>query len=228
MTTSWHARLLLVRPARVVAALRLLADGAVVPEVPNLWQIELGVLRMLHRVLFRSHTIGLSRSQPVRPTRRAQWLQFRALRIPLLLAHGALRPWDLSGLASTPAQLRRHLLGTHHDALQFVYDLQILACHPGALATLRAEAAAVVQQRSAHGERLRDLCVFDRYHETLLAELDRVLANGFVLPEAVTADPDVSLYAWLQWCARQPSTPSASWIAWREGRLAFGAGDLPC
>ena len=40
-----------------------------VDEVPNLFQIELGVVRMWLRVLFRSDTVGTSHAAP-RPKER--------------------------------------------------------------------------------------------------------------------------------------------------------------
>ena len=46
----------------------------------------------------------------------------RWLRGPFLLREGSIAPWDLSGLLSTPERLMTHMLGTHHDGLQFVYD----------------------------------------------------------------------------------------------------------
>lgn len=198
-----------------------------VPQVPNLWQVELGVLRMLHRIVFRSGTVGMSHDHPVLPGWRAQALQPRGVRGPFLLAHGSLRFWDLSGLASDPAQIAQHLLGTHHERLQFVYDFQILALHPGELERLRDRARAVVEGTDPQATWRRDLCVYQTYHETLLAELDRVLDEGFVLPDAPARNPDVSLHAWLTWCARQPPTPIEAWRAWRSGTLNFDAGLLP-
>lgn len=51
-------------------------------------------------------------------------------------------------LTSSPERMIRQLLGTHHDAEQFVHDLQILACYPGALETLREAAYRVVHEDS--------------------------------------------------------------------------------
>ena len=223
----WHAHLLLWSPARVTASLQQIAAAGVVPHTPNLWQVELGVLRMLHRIVFRSETVGQSHDQPPRTSWRAQIWRLRPLRAPFLLAHGALRPWDLSGLASQPDDIAQHLLGTHHERLQFVYDLHILALYPGALSTLRERAHAVVTGADPAATWRRDLCVYENYHESLLAELDRVLGEGFALPDAPARNPDVSLHAWLTWCARQPQTPQAAWTAWRRGELSFAGGLLP-
>ena len=129
--TPVHAFLLLLRPDRVRFNLEAVRQAGLVERVPNLWQIELGVLRMWHRIAFRPETIGMSAAHPVRSGWRARLLEKRPLRFPFLLREGSVAPWDLSGLLSTPERLVRHMLGTHHDGNQFVYDLQMLSIHPG-------------------------------------------------------------------------------------------------
>lgn len=224
---SWHARLLLVRPDRVQARLDAIAAMELVPTTPNLWQIELGVLRMWHRTLCRSDTIGTCADHPVRGTRRARWLARRPLRFPFLVREKAIAPWDMSGLAQSSERLMGHLLGAHHDATQFVYDLQILRAHPGALEALRARLDAVLDGSDPRGPWLKDLCVFEGYHEALSAGLDRVLAGAAELRPEDADDPDISFLAYLGWCARQPPTPAATRAAWRAGEYHLQHGWTP-
>jgi hypothetical protein len=213
VSATWHATLLLVSPRRIDAQRARLA--AVGLPTPTLWQLELGVLRMWHRTLFRSETIGLCAAQPVRDSWRARLLRWRPLRFPFLLAESAVAPWDMTGLYSSSERLIRHLLGAHHDATQFVYDLQILALTEGALDDLRARAAAVVTGVDPRADWLRDLVVYTGYHEALLAGIDRIRGGETELRAADASDPDLSFHAYLRWCAAQPPTPAASWQAWR-------------
>lgn len=216
----WHARLILLRPARVQANLAAITEAGVVERAPNLWQIELGVLRMWHRILFRSETIGLSETFPPRTNRRARLFRYRPIRFPFLLWEGSVVPWDLSGLLSTPERLVRHMLGTHHEGRQFIYDLHMLSVHPGWLDRLRDRTRAVVATDDARSRWLRDLCVYEQYHETLLEHVERCRAEGFGASEQ-DEDPDLTFPAFLRWCARQPATPGATWRAWRRGEFRF-------
>lgn len=220
-TAAWHAHILLNRPQRVRDALTLCESRGLVDRVPTLWQLELGVLRMLHRMVFRPETIGLSGDFAPRNTRRARWWRARPLRLPFLLWEGSVAPWDLTGLSSRPEKLIRHLLGTHHDGLQFVYDLQILDVYPGALEDLVRQARRVVTVDNARTEWLRDLVVYEGYHETLLAVAERALVGDFALTPDQAEDVDVSFSAYLQWCSQQPPTPRATWRAWRAGTFRF-------
>lgn len=217
----WHAYLILLQPRRVLANLRAVHASARPLPKPNLWQIELAVLRMWQRILFRSETIGTSASHPVRPNRRARLLDLRGVRFPFLLFEGSVRPWDLSGLLSTPRSLMRHLLGTHHDGAQFVYDLEILALHPGQLEALRDQTREVVTCETRRSRWLRDLCVYEDYHEALLAATERALAGDFGEAESYAQDPDIAFRALLDWASRQPSTPRETWRAWRSGEFRF-------
>jgi hypothetical protein len=198
--------LLLLRPDVVAARLAEAERAGLCRPAPNLWQLSLGVLRMWQRILFRSETIGLSREHRLRPGWRARLLASRPLRFPFLLAERAIAPWDLTGLLSSRERLLRHLLGAHHDEDEFVYDLELLRCHPGALEELEAQARAVVTGASPRAAWLRDLVVFEGYHERLLAAVRAELAGR---PIALD-DPDYSFAAYLAWCAAQPSTPSES------------------
>jgi len=221
------AYLVLLRPARIARALDAIRTARLVDPVPTLFQIELGVLRMWHRILFRPETIGTAAAHPVRDDRWARLLERRWLRFPFLLREGSVRPWDLSGLLSTPEQLTTHLLGTHHDGLQFVYDLQILSAYPGAIDELLRRARAVVEHDTKHSRWLRNLCVYERYHETLLEVVERAARDGVTLPPEQASDPDISFLAYLRWCALQPATPRDAWRAWRAGRLSFAPGPVP-
>ena len=111
-TAPWHAYVVLLRPSRIAAALDAVRAARLVDPVPTPFQIELGVLRMWHRILFRPETIGMAASHPVRDDRWARLLERRWLRGPFLLREGAIAPWDLSGLLSTPERLMTCLLYT--------------------------------------------------------------------------------------------------------------------
>jgi len=217
----WHAYLVLLRPARIARALDAIRTARLVDPVPTPFQIELGVLRMWHRIVFRSETIGMTATYPVRDDRWARFLERRWIRFPFLLREGSVVPWDLSGLLSTPERLMTHLLGTHHDGLQFVYDLQMLGAYPGALDELCARAREVVERDTPRTRWLRNLCVYERYHETLLEVVERARAGGVALPPHQADDPDLTFLAYMRWCAAQPATPRAAWRAWRAGRLTF-------
>lgn len=206
---------ILGRPDRVAAALQRVAEARLVEPVPNVWQICVGVMRMWHRMAFRPESIGLSASAPRRPGWRARLFERRTLRFPFLLWEGSVIPYDLSGLVTRPKTLARHVIGTHHDGDQALYDLEILATTPGALEALRAEVSAVVDADDRRSRWLRDLVVYEGYHERLLALIDDLLAGRV----AGADDPDIGFGAYLRWCARQPATPAATWRAARNGTL---------
>jgi hypothetical protein len=218
-TFPWHAWLVVFRPDLVSAGLEQIRRAGIVPKVPTLWQIQLGVLSMWHRVLFRSETIGTCAEGRVRSTLRARILHRRALRAPFLLRERAIAPWDFSGLVSSPERLIRHLLGAHHDNEDYLYDISILACYPGRLEEALQRTKAVTTEATTHARWLKDLVVFEGYHERLERSLERVIEEGVQLPYPESADPDVSFLAYLNWCAAQPSTPSESWSALRKGKL---------
>jgi hypothetical protein len=73
---------------------------------------------------------------------------------------------------------------------------------------------------------LRDLCVYEGYHEDLLRVVEAVLARGSVrseLPEHEADDPDITLSAYLRWCAAQPEDLGGVIDAWLAGELSFAA-----
>ena len=221
--SPWH-RWVLLYPRRIEHNLRCAQEAGLVEAVPNLWQITLGVLRMWHRLLFRPETIGTSRHDAARATWRAQLLRRRPVRFPFLWMERAVAPLDFSGLASPPERIIRHLLGAHHDANQFAYDLELLSCHEGKLEDLLDQARRVAREDTPRSRWLRDLTVFEGYHERLLAAVERAVENGVALSDADRDDPDISLSAYLRWCARQPRTPAETWAARRIGVYTISGG----
>lgn len=217
---------LLLFPRRIAARLDEIRESGIVPreDVPNLWQIQLGIARMWHRVLFRPETIGTCADFAPRKNWRARLLRFRPLRFPFLLRERAVHPLDFSGLASSPERIVSHLLGAHHDGIQFHYDFELLETHPEQLERVRQEAEAIVDGAHPRGEWLRDLVVYERYHENLLDAL-KAYAEGDLEPPAERADdPDLLFAAYLRWCARQPATPAETIAALRTGSFTFAEG----
>lgn len=217
MRHPWYVRLLLVDPDRVMTHVARMHAAGVVDTSPNAWQLSLGALRMWHRVVWRSETVGTS-SAPVRPSWRARVLQNRAVRLPFLLAAGAVIPYDFTGLRSTPSRLIDHLLGAHHDGNQFVFDLELLAGH-GVLDELSERVAAIVDGSDPRAAWLRDLTVFAGYHEALATAVAAARAAGPQMTSAEGLDPDLTLRGLVAWCARQPETPEATLAAWRDARF---------
>lgn len=199
-------RALLLRPGVVRARLAELRRSGVVRVVPNEWQISLGVLRMLHRLAFRSETVGQSRTHPIRATSRARVWALRPLRSPFLLRARAIAPLDLSGLLSSTDRIVCHLIGAHHDGNQFAYDLEMLAATPHELGRVLERARAIVAGADPESEFFRDLCVYDGYHESLVAACERALRGDYGLSSEDAASPDISFAAYLRWCAAQPAT----------------------
>ncbi|MBM4358670.1 MAG: hypothetical protein FJ096_11240 [Deltaproteobacteria bacterium] len=218
------ARLLLVDPRAIDARLDRLRESRSLEDVPNAWQLTLGIARMWHRVVFRSDTIGTCRSHPVRRSLRARALAFRPLRFPFLLRERAIAPLDFSGLLSDRERVIRHLLGAHHDANQFAYDLEMLAHEPGALEELHLRVKGVLEDDSPRTRFLRDLVVYEGYHEHLERAVARAIAGDFGLTEDERHDPDISFGAYLGWCARQPKTPESTWRAFLSGRYDVAEG----
>jgi hypothetical protein len=221
---AWHAYAVLFSPARILEGLERVGEAGLVERLPNLWQIELGVLRMWHRVLFRPDSIGTSRSNPVRPGWRARLLHYRLLRFPFLVRERAIAPFDFSGLVSSPSRIVTHLLGAHHDENQFVYDLELLSAYPGRLEQVCGLARHVVEADIPRSRWLRDLVVYERYHENLVAAVERALEGDFSLPPDEADNPDISFVAYLRWCASQPATPAETWMLWRAGRYSVPDG----
>lgn len=222
MSSPLWARALVLFPSAIEESLERLAAAGFTPR-PSLSQIALGIARMQYRLLTRPETVGMCTTHPVRASWRARCLEPRAARFPFLLRERAIAPLDFSGLASPRDRILRHLLGAHHDGNQFVYDLELLAAHPGALDELAARARAVVDGTDPRAEWLRDLCVYEGYHEALLAVVEQVIARGSVLAllsDREANDPDITLSAYLHWCAAQPTDLAGAIAAWRSGAFA--------
>lgn len=215
-------RLLLVRPREVSEGLARARAAGLPCAVPNEWQVALGVARMWHRMVFRPESVGAGGGAPPRATWRARALRPRPLRFPFLVAERAIAPLDFSGLLSSRERVLRHLLAAHHGGDEFIYDFELLQLHPGALDELRARALAIVRGESPRAEWLRDLCVFEGYHEALVSALE---ARGAGEPAGAAAPcPDTSFFSYLAWCARQPSTPEATLAAALAGRFTVSGG----
>lgn len=218
------SRAVLLFPETIEQSLLLAHRKEFLPRIPNVWQITLGVLRMWHRVLFRFDTIGTSSSHPIRPSLRARIFHTRPLRFPFLVAERAIAPLDFSGLISGRERIIRHLLAAHHDGNQFVYDLELLSLHDGALEELHDRAVRVVAQDSSRTRWLRDLVVYDRYHESLLEAVESALQGEQRLTPEEQNNPDITFSGYLRWCARQPETPEATLAAARQGTFTVADG----
>jgi hypothetical protein len=218
----WY--LLLWAPGRVQRRLDALVAKGRIEAAPSLWQVWTGVLYMWWRVAFRSETIGLSDGTRVRDTLRARLLDRRAFRLPALLWERAVNPLDQVGLGSSPEHVIRHLLGAYHPGANALYDLGMLDVDEGALEALRDKLAGVVDGTDPRAAWLRDLVVYEGYHERLLALVDRWLAEG---PDALAVDhPDTTLPPFLAWCRRRPDGLAATLAALKEGRFTL-APDAP-
>lgn len=222
----WLSHLVLLRPRRIERHLELLERSGRFPAVPNLWQLTLGVVRMWHRLLFRSETVGLCTSHPPRRNPRARLFQYRVVRFPFLLHEGAITPLDLTGLISTPSTVMRHLLGTHHDGRQFAYDLELLACHPGCLEELARQVEEVLASDGPRTRWLRDLTVYETYHERLRAAVLRALDGDFGLTPQEAASPDISFAGYLAWCVAQPATARETLALLRDGGYRWSQGRI--
>lgn len=221
----WYVRALLVDPDRVMTNLARMRERGVVSESPNPWQISLAVLRLWHRVLFRTETVGTC-AGPVRARLRARLLENRAVRLPALLASRAVIPFDFTGLRSAPERLIDHLLGAHHDRNQFVFDLELLSGH-GALDVLAERVAAILDDSDPRAAWLRDLTVYVGYHESLAAAVAHARAAGPAMTAAEASDPDLTLRGLVAWCARQPATPGETLAAWQAGTFRLDSPGTP-
>ena len=129
----------------------------------------------------------------------------------------AIAPFDHSGLCSPTWRIVRHLLAAHHDQRQFAYDLQMLRATPEVLEEVRARALEVIEENTPRSRWLRDLVVFEHYHENLVAAVDDALAGRPLVEPHEEDNPDIGFDAYIRWCLAQPETPMATWRAWRAG-----------
>lgn len=86
------------------------------------------------------------------------------------------------------------------------------------------DARPAAQLRDPQAAWLKDLVVFEGYHERLLAAAEAMLSGADELELADATNPDVSFRAYLRWCAAQPATPQETWKAWRSGRFTVRGG----
>lgn len=212
----WY--LLLWSPRRIARRLDALQARGTIEAAPSLYQVWMGVLYMWTRVVLRPETIGLSGDEPVRRTPGARRLENRLLRIPAVLRARAVNPLDQVGLGSSAEHIQRHLVGTYHPGDNALYDLQVLDVD-GAIPALRELVASVVDGTHPRAEALRDLCVYEGYHERLLTMVDRWLTEGPTGFQA--AHPDTTLRAFMAWCARQPEGPLATARAAARGEWSL-------
>lgn len=213
----WY--LLLWSPARLDRRLDQLVLDGVIARRPNRWQMWLGVVYMWVRVMKRPETIGLSDGAPVRDTPGARRMDQRIYRIPAILRARAVNPLDQIGVGSSREHVIRHVLGAYHPGDNLLYDLAILDTEPGAVLELRTRAQAIVDGSAPDATALRDLCVYEGYHEKLLATVARWMDEG--RSDQHQIHPDTTLPAFLAWCAAQPASPAATAAAWRDGSLVF-------
>jgi len=204
---KWRYHLLHFRPRRIERRVEELYDAGVIDVRPTLWQLWIGTLYMWHRATFRSETLGLS-TGPVRRTRRARLLRFRPLRSPFLFGGRRVNPLDHTGLGSSTDHTVRHLLGAYHAAGEFHFDLQLIAHQPGALEALEHRLARIVSDADPDATFLKDLCVYEGYHDELLEGVRAWLRGDDVGLDH--DDPDATLTGFLQWCSRQPPTLRAT------------------
>ncbi len=203
--------LLLRRPHLITANLEALHRDGRIPAVPTRFQVTAGVAYMVHRMLFRPETIGLAPEDvPVRSSWRARLLSHRAVRFPFLVRERAIHPLELTGLGTPPAALRHHALTAYHPRDHVVYDLVILSAHPGELERLRDEAAAIVDGTHPRAAYLRDLCVYEGYHEGVLAAVERALRGDFMSADLELAS-DATLEGYVDWLLSQP-TGLRAWV----------------
>lgn len=213
----YHA--LLWCPGRIQERLQKLEQAGAIDRAPSLYQVWMGVLYMWARVVLRPDSIGLSDDEPVRTTPGAKRLQNRLFRGPAVFRARAVNPLDQVGLGSSTPHIIRHLIGAYHPGDNALYDLQILDVEPGAIEALRERVAAVVDGTDPDSELLRDLCVYEGYHERLLEMVDRWIALG---PDgAHITHPDTTLRAFMAWCASAPPSPAATWRAMRSGSFSL-------
>ncbi len=213
----WYA--LLWCPQRIARRVDALERQGAIDRAPTLYQVWMGVLYMWTRVVLRPETIGLSTDEPVRTTPGAVRLQHRLFRGPAVFRARAVNPLDQVGLGSSAEHIVRHLLGAYHPGDNALYDLAILTVEPGSLQALRDELATVVDGTHPRAEFLRDLCVYDGYHERLLTMVDAFLAGELTGDDAV--HPDTTLRAFMRWCAATPPHPAATWRAVRHGSFSL-------
>lgn len=217
---SWFIRFVLRNPERVEWHLERLYASGRIDVRPNLWQVTMGVVYMLHRMVFRPATIGLDET-PVRQTWRARVWHYRPFRFPFLIWEKAIDPIDLTGLSGTMERKHRHLVAAYHPGDNALYDLECMTCDPEALQSLREDVVHILEGQTSRARFLKDLVVYEGYHERLLVLIDRAMAGDFAPAVGKENHPDTTLRGFLRWCAKQPETPEATFQAAFRGDLHF-------
>lgn len=218
---SFFYRVLLRHPERVLWHLDKLYEASRIDKKPNLWQVSMGVFYMVHRILFRSETIGVDDS-PVRSTVGARLLRYRPVRFPFLLLTGSIDPIDLTGLAGTAQRKHTHLVGAYHPGDNALYDLECIAFDKEAIRKIKDDVESILAEKTWRGRFLKDLTVYEGYHERLLGLIERALRDDYA-PAADKVDhPDTTLRGFVRWCAAQPETPEKTLEVLMQGRLRFG------
>jgi len=219
----WYVNRILRRPGRIMDNVRLAHEAGLVAKPPNEWQLFLGVLRMWHRMAFRPETVGTAASATVRDNRRARLMLYRPLRFPFLVKERVITPGDLTGMISSPGRIRSHMIGAYHAGNEFHYDLQLLSFRAGELEKLRDQVQDLLKQDTARHRWIRDLAVYEGYHESLAEAVDHALEHG-VFNAGLDDDPDWSLVGYLDWCARQPETQPETRALRRAGKFRIDRG----
>ena len=100
----------------------------------------------------------------------------------------------------------------------------MLAIHDGAIEELAERVERLLAEDTPRTRFLRDLTVFEGYHERLAEATRRALRGDLALSDDEQRDPDISFLAYLAWCARQPATPEDTWQALLSGRYNVAEG----
>lgn len=208
-------------PDAIQANLRALHDAGLIDDIPTLFQVSMGVAHMWHRILFRPDTIGVAPDVPVRDTWRARVMERRWARFPFLVRERVIHPFELTGLATSTAALRAHVMGAFHPGEQALYDFAILAAWPGELEALRDELQSLVDGTHPRGAWLADLCVYENYHQHALALVEGALQGRFESDS--DREADTTLRGFVRFLCTQPETATAALRALREGRLRVSA-----
>ncbi len=210
---------LLHNPELLQQHLRMLHEQGFTTGVPNLWQVYQHWALSVARAFKRGKVPGMDPDAPVRDTPGAQLLQFPAIRFWGLLFEGAINPWDYTGLALTPQRKMKHVMGAYHFDHTFIYDLEVIALYPGALEQLRDQCLEVLNRDTARTRWLRDLTVYEGYHENLLRCVERCLAGDFSVPDDLKDDRSVKVSYFVEDALALPQTPEATLQAILSGKL---------
>ncbi len=209
----WVYYLLLHNPRLLQKNLGLLKERGHIQEIPTLWQVVQGISHMWRFTVANVDAIGTSQEAPVRDNPRAHLLKNQFIRFFALMAEGSINPLDRTGLALTPKRKMRLVLVTFHAtgemAQTVIYDLQLLDCYPGALKTLGQRLEKLLKQPDARDEWIKDMAVYEGYHEDLVPVVKRCLKGDFVVhvPTQREGD-DYTVTSFVERCLGFPPTPA--------------------